>query len=80
MGKQPKLTPLLIKEARERHEAGEAAAAIARSFAVSRSTISRILGSAQDEAIGFIESPGPLPLDPYIRQKLRERASSRKRD
>ncbi len=43
MGRRPKLTPFQMREARERHNAGESAAAIARSFAVNRSTISRLL-------------------------------------
>jgi len=43
MGRGPKLTALQIKEARERYQAGESAAAIGRSFAVSRSTVSRLL-------------------------------------
>jgi DNA invertase Pin-like site-specific DNA recombinase len=42
MGRKPKLTPHQIKEARSRRENGEAIRAIARSYNVHNSTISRL--------------------------------------
>ena len=42
MGRRPKLTPHQQREARERREAGESITAIARSYAVHHSTISRL--------------------------------------
>jgi DNA invertase Pin-like site-specific DNA recombinase len=42
LGRKPKLTPHQIREALARREAGEALTEIARSYAVSHSTISRL--------------------------------------
>lgn len=42
MGRKPKLTPHQQREARQRREAGESITAIARSYAVHHSTISRL--------------------------------------
>ena len=42
MGRRPKLTPHQQREARERREAGESLAAIARSYNVHHATISRL--------------------------------------
>jgi DNA invertase Pin-like site-specific DNA recombinase len=79
MGRHPKLTTFQIGEARRRHDAGETAADIARSYAVHRSTISRLISRSRiDAAIGdFVEDPRPLPLNDEIISKLRERASGR---
>jgi DNA invertase Pin-like site-specific DNA recombinase len=41
-GRKPKLTPHQVQEARARREAGEPLMEIARSYAVSHSTISRL--------------------------------------
>lgn len=77
MGRRPKLTAFQIKEARDRHEAGESAAAIARSFAVNRSTVSRLLVRDRGGDLDFVEDAGPLPIDDHVQQVLRQRASSR---
>ena len=42
MGRKPKLTPHQQREARQRRDAGESITAIARSYAVHHSTISRL--------------------------------------
>jgi len=47
MGRKPKLTPHQQREARERREAGESITAIARSYAVHHSTISRLCTGGQ---------------------------------
>lgn len=73
MGRRPKLTSFQIREARQRHEAGESAATIARSFAVHRSTISRLLSKGMTD---FVELPRPQ-LSQKIRQILAAKASGR---
>ncbi len=45
-GRRPKLTPHQRKEAIERRNAGESETAIARSFNVNQSTISRMVSAA----------------------------------
>ena len=42
MGRKPKLTPHQQREAKQRRDAGESITAIARSYAVHHSTISRL--------------------------------------
>jgi DNA invertase Pin-like site-specific DNA recombinase len=56
MGRKPKLTPHQRREAAARRESGEPIVEIARSYAVSHSTISRLARSATHPLVGRSES------------------------